>query len=134
MTTEKKTNVEKIVESIEKLTVLELFELVKKVEDRFGVTAQASPVMMAQAAGPAAEQAAAEAKEEKTEFDVHLAGIGDKKIQVVKVVRALTGLGLKEAKGLVDNAPGNVKEAVPKAEAEEAKAKLEEVGAIVEIK
>lgn len=134
MATEKKTNVEKIVESIEKLTVLELSELVRKVEDRFGVTAQASPVMVAQAAGPDAEKATAETKEEKTEFDVHLASVGDKKIQVVKVVRALTGLGLKEAKELVDKAPGNVKEAVPKTEAEEAKTKLEEVGAIVEIR
>ena len=129
---EKKTNIEKIIETIEKLSVLELSELVKAIEERFGVTAQAAPMMVAQA-GPAGPAEAAQ-EEEKVSFNVHLANIGDKKIQVVKVVRILTGLGLKEAKALVDNAPGVVKEGVPKEEAEEAKSKLEEVGATIELK
>ena len=131
MATAKKSSIDKVIEGIEKMTVLELADLVKQLEDKFGVTA-AVP-MMAQAAAPAAE-GGAEAAEEKTEFDVILAGVGDKKIQVIKVVRALTGLGLKEAKDVVDTAPKPVKEGVPKEEAEEAKAQLEEVGATIEIK
>lgn len=122
-----------IVESIGKLTVLELSELVKALEEKFGVTA-AAPVAQSQA--PAAGTAAAPAApvEEKTEFDVVLSQVGDKKIQVIKVVRAITGLGLKEAKDLVDTAPKAVKQGIPKTEAEEIKKKLEEVGATVEIK
>ncbi|MFC1682650.1 50S ribosomal protein L7/L12 [Candidatus Zixiibacteriota bacterium] len=131
MATAKKSSIDKVIEGIEKMTVLELADLVKQLEDKFGVTA-AAPIM-AQAAAPAAE-GGAEAAEEKTEFDVILAGVGDKKIQVIKVVRALTGLGLKEAKDVVDTAPKPVKEGVPKEEAEEAKAQLEEVGATIEIK
>jgi large subunit ribosomal protein L7/L12 len=135
MATAKKSNIEKIIEGIEKMSVLELADLVKQLEEKFGVSA-AAPVM-AQAVAPAATDtggAPGQAAEEKTEFDVILAGVGDKKIQVIKVVRALTGLGLKEAKEVVDTAPKPVKEGVPKEEAEEAKAKLEEVGASVEIK
>jgi large subunit ribosomal protein L7/L12 len=135
MATTKKSNAEKVIEGIEKMTVLELADLVKQLEEKFGVTAAAP--MMAQAMAPAAAEgggAAAEAAEEQTEFDVILSGIGDKKIQVIKVVRALTGLGLKEAKEVVDTAPKPVKEAVSKEEAEEAKAQLEEVGATIEIK
>jgi large subunit ribosomal protein L7/L12 len=120
----------KVLEMIESMTVLELAELVKELEDRFGVSA-AAPVVHAVAA-PAAAAAAPEA--EQTEFDVVLAAVGEKKIQVIKVVRQLTSLGLKEAKALVDEAPKPVKEGVPKQEADEAKAKLEEVGATVEIK
>ncbi len=135
MVTAKKSNTDKVIEGIEKMTVLELVDLVKQLEEKFGVSA-AAPVM-AQAVTPASAEAGAapaQAVEEKTEFDVILAGVGDKKIQVIKVVRALTGLGLKEAKEVVDTAPKPVKEAVPKEEAEEAKAQLEEVGATVEIK
>ncbi|OQX88895.1 50S ribosomal protein L7/L12 [candidate division KSB1 bacterium 4484_87] len=131
-TTTTSKNVAKIVESIEKLSVLELVELVKVLEDKFGVSAQAAmvaPVAAAGAAGGAAEPA-----EEKTEFDVVLSSVGDKKIQVIKVVRELTSLGLKEAKELVDSAPKAVKEGVNKDEAEEIKKKFEEVGATVEIK
>ena len=118
-----------IIETISGLTVLELAELVKALEDKFGVSA-AAPVMMAGAA-PAGE---AEAAVEQTEFDVVLAACGDKKIQVIKVVREITSLGLKEAKELVDEAPKAVKEAVSKAEAEEIQTKLAEAGATVEIK
>lgn len=135
MATAKKSNIEKVIEGIEKMTVLELADLVKQLEEKFGVSAAAP--MMAQAVAPRAGEAGgapAEAAEEKTEFDVILSGVGDKKIQVIKVVRALTGLGLKEAKEVVDTAPKPVKEGVPKEEAEEAKVKLEEVGATVEIK
>ncbi len=119
---------EEIIKAIEEMTVLELAELVEELEDKFGVTA-AAPVAMA---APGAAGGAQE--EEKTEFDVFLAEIGAKKINVIKVVRELTGLGLKEAKDLVDGAPANVKEAVSKEEAEEMKAKLEEAGAKVELK
>jgi len=120
-----------IIESIEKLTVLELSKLVKALEEKFGVTAQAQVV----AAGPAsAAPAEAAPVEEKTEFNVILAVAGAKKIQVIKVVRELTSLGLKEAKDLVDTAPKPVKESISKEEAESIKAKLEEVGATVEIK
>lgn len=127
--------VESVLEIIENMTVLELSNLVKAIEERFGVTAQA-PVIMAggaPAAGASGAPAAAEA-EEKTEFDVVLTSAGDKKIQVIKVVRSVTDLGLKEAKDLVDSAPKAVKEGVSKQEAEELKKKLEEVGATVELK
>ena len=123
-------NVSKVVEAIGNLTFLEVADLVKELEERFGVTA-AAPVAVA--AGPAAA-GAAPVEEEKTEFDVVLSVVGDKKIQVIKVVRAVTGLGLKEAKELVDNAPRPVKEGVNKEEAEEVKGKLEEVGATIEVK
>ena len=123
-----------VLENIEKMTVLELSELVKAIEDRFGVTA-AAPVAVA-AAGAAAPGAPAadDGGEEKTDFDVVLTSVGDKKIQVIKVVRAVTSLGLKEAKDLVDGAPKSVKEGVQKEEAEDVKKQLEEVGATVEIK
>lgn len=127
-------NVAKIVESIEKLSVLELVELVKVLEDKFGVSAQAAMVAPVAAAGAAQAGGAGEAAEEKTEFDVVLSSVGDKKIQVIKVVREITSLGLKEAKDLVDSAPKPVKEGVSKEEAEEIKKKFEEVGATVEIK
>jgi large subunit ribosomal protein L7/L12 len=120
---------DKIIESIDKLTVMELAELSKALQDKYGVSA-AVPVAAA-AAAPAA--GGGEAAEEKTEFDVVLDAIGDKKIQVIKVVRELTSLGLKEAKDLVDGAPSKVKEGVTKEEAEAAKAKLEEVGATIKI-
>jgi large subunit ribosomal protein L7/L12 len=121
--------VENIIEDIEKLTVLELSELVSALEEKFGVTAQAAVV-----AAPAGGGAAAEAVEEQTEFDVILSAAGDKKIQVIKVVRSVTSLGLKEAKALVDEAPSAVKEAVSKDEADEIKKELEEAGAVVEVK
>lgn len=119
-----------IVEKIKALTLVEASELKKALEDEFGVTA-AAPVAMAAVAAPG-EAAAAE--EEKTEFDVILAAFGDKKINVIKVVRAHTGLGLKEAKDLVDGVPKPVKEGVSKEEAEKVKKELEEAGATVEIK
>ncbi|RLB39843.1 MAG: 50S ribosomal protein L7/L12 [Deltaproteobacteria bacterium] len=121
---------EDVIEFISNMTVLELSEFVKELEDKFGVTA-AAPVAVA-AAGPAEQ--AQEAAPEKTEFDVILAAAGDKKIQVIKAVRTITGLGLKEAKALVDGAPAPVKEGVPKEEAEQIKAQLEEAGATVEVK
>ena len=120
---------EEIMQAIESMTVLELSELVKAMEERFGVSA-AAPVAVA-AAAPAAEAAE---EEEKTEFDVVLANVGQEKIKVIKAVREATGLGLKEAKALVDGAPAPVKEKISKADAEALKAKLEEVGATVEIK
>jgi large subunit ribosomal protein L7/L12 len=119
-----------VVEFIEKMTVLELSELVKELEEKFGVSA-AAPMAVAVAA-PAAGEAAV--VEEKDEFNVVLAAAGDKKINVIKVVRAVTGLGLKEAKDLVDGAPQTVKEGVSKAEAEDLKKQLEEAGASVELK
>lgn len=119
-----------IIETISGLTVLELAELVKALEDKFGVSA-AAPVMMA---GAAPAGGGDEAAAEQTEFDVVLNAAGDKKIQVIKVVREITSLGLKEAKALVDEAPKAVKEAVSKAEAEEIQTKLAEAGATVEIK
>jgi large subunit ribosomal protein L7/L12 len=125
------TSIDQVLDLIGNMTVLELSELKKKYEDKFGVTAAAP--MMAMPMGGAGGGAAA-AVEEKTEFDVVLTGAGDKKIQVIKVVRELTGLGLKEAKDLVDGTPKAVKEKVTKAEAAEMKAKLEEQGASVEIK
>ncbi|GAB4274158.1 50S ribosomal protein L7/L12 [Thermincola ferriacetica] len=126
------SKVNEILEAVKGLTVLELAELVKAFEEEFGVTA-AAPVAVA-AAAPAATGGAAAAAEEKTEFDVILASAGDKKINVIKVVREITGLGLKEAKELVDGAPKPVKEKVGKEEAESIKAKLEEAGATVELK
>ncbi len=126
------TDVAKVLDTLGKMTVLELVELKNSIEEEWGVTA-AAPVAVA-AAGPAGGDGAAAAEEEKDSFDVVLTGAGDKKIQVIKVVRAVTGLGLKEAKDLVDGAPGNVKEAAPKDEAESIKAQLEEAGASVELK
>ncbi|EMR06343.1 hypothetical protein C772_01614 [Bhargavaea cecembensis DSE10] len=117
---------EQIIEAIKEMTVLELNDLVKAIEEEFGVTAAAPVAVAGGAAGPAAE--------EKTDFDVVLASAGDQKIKVIKVVREITGLGLKEAKALVDEAPKALKEGVAKEEAEEMKAKLEEVGAGVELK
>jgi large subunit ribosomal protein L7/L12 len=126
-------NKEELMETIENMTVLELSELVKAPEERFGVSA------MAVAAAPAADAAASDgataaAEEEQTEFDVVLQSAGDKKIQVIKVVRAATGLGLKEAKALVDEAPNPVKESLSKEDADNLKAQLEEAGATVELK
>ena len=127
-----KADTDKLVESLGGMTVLELVELKNKLEEEWGVSA-AAPVAVAAAGGaPAAGDGAAE--EEKSAFDVVLTGAGDKKIQVIKVVRALTGLGLKEAKDLVDGAPNPVKEGVPQDEADQIKAQLEEAGASVEIK
>ena len=119
---------EQIMEAIESMTVLELSELVKALEEKFGVSASA-PVAVA-----AAAPAAAAAAEEKTEFDVILASAGASKINVIKVVREVTGLGLKEAKELVDGAPKAIKEKISKADADALKAKLEEAGATVEVK
>ena len=121
---------EQVIEFIEKMSVLDLAEMVKELEDKFGVSA-AAPVAVA-AAGPAAGGEAA--AEEQTEFDVVLTAIGEKKINVIKVVRAITGLGLKEAKDLVDGTPNTVKEAASKEEAEGIKTQLEEAGASVELK
>ncbi|MGQ7791956.1 50S ribosomal protein L7/L12 [Faunimonas sp. B44] len=121
----------KIVDDLSSLTVLEAAELSKMLEEKWGVSA-AAPVAVA--AAPGAGAAPAEAVEEKTEFDVVLTAAGDKKINVIKEVRAITGLGLKEAKDLVEGAPKTVKEAVAKAEAEDLKKKLEEAGAKVELK
>lgn len=125
------SKVQEVLDIVKGMTVLELAELVKAFEEEFGVSA-AAPVVAA--VGPAAGAAEAGAEEEQTEFDVVLASVGDKKIQVIKAVREITGLGLKEAKELVDNAPKPVKEKVSKEEAEQIKSKLEEVGASVEIK
>ena len=119
-----------MIEAIKSMTVLDLSELVKALEEEFGVSA-AAPVAVAAAAGPAA---AAEAVEEQTSFDVILTSFGEKKIEVIKVVRQMTGLGLKEAKAAVEEAPKAIKEGVNKDEAEEAKKVLEEAGASVEIK
>ena len=124
-------SVEKIVESVEKMTVLELSELVKVLEDRFGVTAAAPMAMMP---GMMMGGGAAEEVEEQTEFEVVLTDFGSQKIQVIKVVRAITGLGLIEAKKVVEDIPGPIKEGASKDEAEEIKKKLEEVGATVEVK
>jgi large subunit ribosomal protein L7/L12 len=124
-------NKEELMETIENMTVLELSELVSALEERFGVSATA--VAAAPAAGAAGDGAAA-AEEEQTEFDVILQGPGEKKIQVIKVVRAATGLGLKEAKALVDEAPNPVKEALSREDAEALQAQLQEAGASVELK
>lgn len=122
---------EDVIEFIANMSVLELSEMVKEMEEKFGVSAAAPVAMMA--AGPAGDAGAGEA-EEKNEFDVVLLAPGDKKIAVIKEVRAITGLGLKEAKALVDDAPKPVKEGVPKEEAEKVKVQLEEAGAQVELK
>ena len=115
---------------LEKANMLEISELIKEIEDKFGVTA-AAPVAIAGGAAPAAD---AGATEEKSEFDIELTGVGEKKINVIKVIRTITSLGLKEAKDLADNAPSMVKEVVPKDEAEEIKKQLEEAGATVTLK
>jgi large subunit ribosomal protein L7/L12 len=125
--------VDKVFDELAKMTVLELVELKKKIEDEWGITA-AAPVAVAAAAGAPAAGDGAGAAEEQTAFDVVLTGAGDKKIQVIKVVRAVTGLGLKEAKDLVDGAPNPVKEGANKEEADSIKAQLEEAGASVELK
>jgi large subunit ribosomal protein L7/L12 len=124
---------EDVIGFIENMSVLELSDLVKELEEKFGVSAAAMSMAMAAPAAAAGEDPAA-AKEEKTEFDVILQAIGEKKIQVIKVVRALTGLGLKEAKDLVDGAPNPVQEGISQKDAGEAKQKLEEVGATIELK
>ena len=120
---------EQVIEFIEKMSVLELAEMVKELEDKFGVSA-AAPVAVA--AGPAADAGAA--AEEKTEFDVVMTSFGANKVSVIKAVRAITGLGLKEAKDTVEGAPSTIKEAVAKDEAEDVKKQLEEAGASVELK
>lgn len=125
--------VDSVLQMIENMTVLELSNLVKAIEEKFGVSAQA-PVVSAAVGASAAPTAPVEAAEEKTEFDVILNAAGDKKIQVIKVVRSVTDLGLKEAKDLVDSAPKPVKQGISKEEAEDLKKKLEEMGATVEIK
>ncbi|MFZ4554674.1 MAG: 50S ribosomal protein L7/L12 [Betaproteobacteria bacterium] len=120
-----------ILDAIANMTVLDLSELIKEMEEKFGVSAAAAAVAVA---APAAGGGAAAAAEEKTEFDVILAAAGEKKVEVIKVVRAVTGLGLKEAKDLVDGAPKPVKEGINKADAEALKKQLEEAGAKVEVK
>jgi large subunit ribosomal protein L7/L12 len=127
------STVDTIFEGLGGMTVLELVELKKKIEDEWGITAAAPVAVAAPGAAPAAGGDGA-AAEEQTAFDVVLTGAGDKKIQVIKVVRAVTGLGLKEAKDLVDGAPGAVKEGATKEEADSIKAQLEEAGATVELK
>jgi large subunit ribosomal protein L7/L12 len=128
-----KTDTEKLVEQLGGMTVLELVELKNKLEEEWGVTAAAPVAVAAPGAAPAAAGDGA-AAEEKTSFDVVLSNAGGQKIQVIKVVRAVTGLGLKEAKDLVDGAPNPVKEGVPQDEADQIKAQLEEAGATVEVK
>ncbi|MCI5643007.1 50S ribosomal protein L7/L12 [Peptoniphilus sp. SGI.035] len=123
--------VEKLIEEVKELTVLELSEVVKALEEEFGVSAAAPAAVVA---APVAGGAAPAAEEEKTEFDVVITEAGQEKVKVIKVVKDVTGLGLKEAKAVVDGAPKAVKEGVSKDEAEEIKAKLEEVGATVEVK
>ncbi len=125
-------DIEKLAEDLSALTVLEAAELAKLLEDKWGVSAAAAPVAVA--AMPAGGDAGTGGAEEKTEFDVILASIGDKKINVIKEVRSITGLGLKEAKDLVEGAPKPVKEGASKDEADEIKSKLEEAGATVEVK
>src|ERR671916_704831 len=127
------TDVKDVLDTLGKMTVLELVELKKAIEEEWGVTA-AAPVAVAAAPAAGADGAGAAAEEEKDSFDVVLTGAGDKKIQVIKVVRAVTGLGLKEAKDLVDGAPNAVKEGAAKEEADSIKAQLEEAGASVELK
>ena len=127
------TGVDKVFDELGKMSVLELVELKKKIEDEWGITA-AAPVAVAAAPGAVAAGGDGAAAEEQTAFEVVLTGAGDKKIQVIKVVRAVTGLGLKEAKDLVDGAPNPVKEGAAMEEAESIKAQLEEAGASVELK
>jgi large subunit ribosomal protein L7/L12 len=128
------TGVDKIFDELGKMSVLELVELKKKIEDEWGITAAAPVAVAAPGAAPAAGGDGAAAGEEQTSFDVVLGGAGDKKIQVIKVVRAITGLGLKEAKDLVDGAPNPVKEGLAREEADTIKGQLEEAGATVEVK
>jgi large subunit ribosomal protein L7/L12 len=128
------TGVDKVFDELGKMSVLDLVELKKKIEDEWGITAAAPVAVAAPGAAPAAGGDGAAGGEEQSEFDVVLTGAGDKKIQVIKVVRAITNLGLKEAKDLVDGAPTPVKEGVAREEAESIKAQLEEAGAGVEIK
>jgi large subunit ribosomal protein L7/L12 len=126
---------EELIDSIANMTVLELSELIKALEEKFGVSAAAAAVAVAAPAAGAAQQGGAEAAaEEKTEFDVILAKAGENKINTIKVVRAITGLGLKEAKDLVEGAPKPIKEGVSKEEAEKIKKELEEAGAVCEVK
>jgi len=127
------TGIDKVFDELGKMSVLDLVELKKKIEDEWGITAAAPVAVAAPGGAPAAGDGAA-GGEEQTEFDVVLTGAGDKKIQVIKVVRAITNLGLKEAKDLVDGAPSPVKEAVAREEADSIKGQLEEAGASVEIK
>ena len=127
------TDVKSVLDSLGKMTVLELVELKNAIEEEWGVTA-AAPVAVAAAPAAGGGDGAGAAAADQDSFDVVLTGTGDKKIQVIKVVRAVTGLGLKEAKDLVDGAPGAVKEGAPKEEAESIKAQLEEAGAEVELK
>jgi large subunit ribosomal protein L7/L12 len=127
------SGVDKVFDELGKMSVLELVELKKKIEDEWGITA-AAPVAVAAAPGAGAAGGDGAAAEEQTAFDVMLTGAGEKKIQVIKVVRAITGLGLKEAKDLVDGAPNAVKEGVTKDEADSIKGQLEEAGAGVELK
>ena len=127
------TDTDKLVEELGKMTVLDLVELKNKLEEAWGVTA-AAPVAVAAPGAPAADGGDGAAPEEQTEFDVVLTGAGDKKIQVIKVVRAITNLGLKEAKDLVDGAPNPVKQGVAREEADSIKGQLEEAGATVEVK
>ncbi len=126
--------VDSVFEQLGQMTVLELVELKKRIEDEWGITAAAPVAVAAPGAVPAGAGDGAAAEEEKTSFDVVLAGAGDKKIQVIKVVRAITGLGLKEAKDLVDSAPKPVKEGVAQDEADSIRGQLEEAGATVEVK
>ena len=128
------TDVSKVLDTLGKMTVLELVELKNAIEEQWGVTAAAPVAAAAPGAAAAGGDGAAAVEEEKDSFDVVLAGAGDKKIQVIKVVRAVTSLGLKEAKDLVDGAPNTVKEGAPREEAESIKAQLEEAGATVELK
>ncbi len=127
-----KTDTDKIVEELGGMTVLDLVELKNKLEEEWGVTAAAPVAVAAVGGAPAGGDGAA--AEEKSSFDVILTGAGDKKIQVIKVVRAITGLGLKEAKDLVDGAPNPVKEGIPQDEVDQIKAQLEEAGAAIEVK
>ena len=124
---------EEIIDAIAEKSVMEIVELVESMEEKFGVQAAAATAMVAPAAG-AGDAGGAEAEEEKSAFDVELSGFGDNKIKVIKAVREITGLGLKEAKALVESAPANVKEGVAKDEAEEIKSSLEAEGATVELK
>ena len=126
--------VDKVFDELGKMSVLDLVELKKKIEEEWGITAAAPVAVAAPGAVAAGGDGAAAAEEEQTAFDVMLTGPGDKKIQVIKVVRAITGLGLKEAKDLVDSAPKAVKEGVPRDEADSIKGQLEEAGASVEVK
>ena len=134
MATTKKASADDLLESFKGMTLLELSEFIKKFEETFDVQAAAMAAPMAMAGGAATAEAGAEEAEEQTEFDVILTSAGDKKIQVIKEVRALTSLGLKEAKDLVDGAPKPVLEKVPKEQADQAKEKLEAAGGTVEVK